>query len=179
MCFAVKVANKDLATGLKIASLKLDSTEIKASAYYTNTGWSTLFIKLNTEELGYLAYLTVDITGTVGQYGNVDGLVFYQISQTDYDNVDYVPLDFTNFEPLNTTISVNTLADFNEGALIDCINDNGEIRCAIGNNQSDVIDLIGTGTKTNIDTTQSGITVDTKLTWVPYEAMTFDDLIAL
>ncbi len=156
--------NKDLATGVRIVTFKTDGvTVVKASEYINGTSMVWTQIKLTAAEVALVGFVAIEFKGTEGQKGYVDGVVAYPITTTDYDNVSYVMPKYDalmNLTDILKTYQPSVPIEKGISVLKD--------------------EDLTTGVLTDVSTLfDGGITVETNLTWTPYEAMTFNELILL
>lgn len=158
------LANKDLETGIRLVAYKQDGTTVvKASDYVTATSMTWTQIKLTAAEVALVGFVAIECKGTATKKGYFDGVVAYPITTADYDNASYV---MPKYDALMALTDINKTyqpsVPIEKGTPI---------------TQSE---NLSTGTLTAIQVLADGnITVDTNLTFEPYEAMTFDQLIAL
>lgn len=171
--FSGYIRNGDATDGVRLVATRVDGSVVKGSDYVTATSYTKSVLKLSPEDLEEVMTFGVEVKGTATQYGYADGLILIPITQDDYDNASYVAPDFTDYEPINTNLSVV----FSQGTGTDAVI-GSDVKCAIGSDLDDTQDL-AQGTLTDITVSGSNITLDTDLTWVPYEELTFNELIAL
>ena len=171
--FSGYIRNGNASNGVRLTATKVDGSVVKGSDYVTATSYTKATLKLSTEDLKDVSTFGIEVKGAATQYGYADGLVLVPITQEDYDNASYVAPDFTDYEPINITTSMVWTDGTGTNAAV-----GSDVKCAIGNDLNNIQDL-SQGTLTGINVVDNKITIDTQLTWTPYENMTFDELMLL
>jgi hypothetical protein len=171
------ICNGNAASGVRIVGLKTDGTVVKGSDYVTSTSYTKATIKFKVDEIKDVTTIGLEVKGAATQYGYIDGLILRPITQTDYDNASYISPEFTDFEPINTTLTIDTTAQWNEGTKTDLVVEES-ISGAIGSNLNSTQNL-SQGILIGAYIVEDKLTIDTNLTWEPYAAITWDAMILL
>jgi hypothetical protein len=152
--------------GIRLVALDSKAAVVKGASYVTNTSvWTLNVLKLSAAELATVVAIGVEVKGAAGQLGYVDTFVLNYI--TEYDVIDgaYAPPAYDSLEATDKSATYITNAQ-------------AAIGTAFSVTKTTDADFT-LPTNDHIQVENDSISVDTQITFVPYESLTLDQFIAL
>lgn len=132
--------NGDATTGIRIVGLKEDGTVIQGSTYVTATDFTAMQLKLAPADMANLETIGFNVTGTADQYAYAEGVVFMEITSTEYSDAEYVAPTFDQVEPVVQYWDKDSDADWNAGTFTNATTVNNVVTPHIGTAYDKVFD---------------------------------------
>lgn len=175
----VGYVRRDTATNIKLVGLTSGISVSKSGTVITATTWTKTFVKLAPADLLTISRVGVQITGTANQRAFLGGMYLKYITEDEFNNASYVPPELTYFEAIETTtFKLDTTAEWNEGVTKTNVVIGESLTCVKGTDLNNTQDL-SQGTLVDTYYGDGALRLNTNITFVPYEGMTWLELIAL